>query len=125
MDEKLIYEEETYAIRGAIFEVYKTLGDGYLEEVYQNAMEEELKLRGILFVAKKELHIMYKGRDCELYMPDLICFNKIIVELKAVDALHPKHSAQLMNYLKATGHKLGLLVNFCAYPKVDIRRIAV
>ena len=125
MDEKLIYEEETYAIRGAIFEVYKTLGDGYLEEVYQNAMEEEMKLRGILFVAKKELHIMYKGHDCGLYMPDLICFNKIIVELKAVDALHPKHSAQLMNYLKATGHKLGLLVNFCAYPKVDIRRIAV
>ena len=125
MDEKLIYEEETYAIRGAIFEVYKTLGDGYLEEVYQNAMEEELKLRGIPFVAKKELHIMYKGRDCGLYMPDLICFDKIIVELKAVEALHPKHSAQLMNYLKATGYKLGLLVNFCAYPKVDIRRIAV
>ena len=125
MDEKLIYEEETYAVRGAIFEVYKTLGDGYLEEVYQSAMEEELKLRSIPFVAKKELHIMYKGRDCGLYMPDLVCFGKIIVELKAVETLHPKHSAQLMNYLKATGHKLGLLVNFCAYPKVDIRRIVV
>ena len=125
MDEKMIYEEETYAIRGAIFEVYKTLGDGYLEEVYQNALEEELKLRGIPFVAKKQLHIMYKGRDCGLYEPDFICFDKIIVELKAVEALHPKHSAQLMNYLRATGHKLGLLVNFCSYPKVDIRRIAV
>lgn len=125
MEEKLIYEEETYAIRGAIFEVYKTLGDGYLEEVYQNAMEEELKLRGIPFVAKKELHIMYKGRDCGLYEPDFICFDKIIVELKAVEALHPKHSAQLMNYLKATGHKLGLLVNFCSHPKVDVRRIVV
>ena len=125
MDEKLIYEEETFAIRGAVFEVYKTLGDGYLEEVYQNALEEELKLRGIPFVAKNELHIMYKGRDCGLYEPDFICFDKIIVELKAVETLHPKHSAQLMNYLRATGHKLGLLVNFCAYPKVDIRRIAV
>ena len=125
MDEKLIYEEETFAIRGAIFEVYKTLGDGYLEEVYQNALEEELKLRGIPFAAKKELHIVYKGRDCGLYEPDFICCDKIIVELKAVEALHPKHSAQLMNYLRATGHKLGLLVNFCAYPKVDIRRIAV
>ena len=125
MEEKLIYEEETYAIRGAIFEVYKTLGDGYLEEVYQNALEEELKLRGLPFVAKKELHIMYKGRDCGLYEPDFICFDKIIVELKAVEALHPKHSAQLMNYLKATGHKLGLLVNFCSYPKVEIRRIVV
>ena len=125
MDTKLIYEEETFAIRGAVFEVYKTLGDGYLEEVYQNALEEELKLRGIPFVAKKELHIMYKGRDCGLYEPDFICFDKIIAELKAVETLHPKHSAQLMNYLRATGHKLGLLVNFCAYPKVDIRRIAV
>ena len=125
MDQKLIYEEETYAIRGAIFEVYKTLGDGYLEEVYQNAMEEELKLRGIPFVAKKQLHIMYKGCDCGLYMPDIICFDKIIIELKAVETLHPKHSAQLMNYLKATNHKLGLLVNFCAYPKVDVRRIVV
>ena len=125
MDEKLIYEGETYAIRGAIFEVYKTLGDGYLEEVYQNALEEELKLRGVPFVAKKQLHIMYKGRDCGLYEPDLICFDKIIVELKAVETLHPKHSAQLMNYLRATGHKLGLLVNFCAYPKVEIRRIVV
>ena len=125
MDEKLIHEEETFAIRGAIFEVYKTLGDGYLEEVYQNALEEELKLRGIPFVAKKELHIMYKGRDCGLYEPDFICFDKIIVELKAVETLHPKHSAQLMNYLRATGHKLGLLVNFCAYPKVEIRRIVV
>ena len=125
MDTRLIYEEETFVIRGAVFEVYKTLGDGYLEEVYQNALEEELKLRGIPFVAKKELHIMYKGRDCGLYEPDFICFDKIIVELKAVETLHPKHSAQLMNYLRATGHKLGLLVNFCAYPKVDIRRIAV
>ena len=125
MNEKLIYEKETYALRGAIFEVYKTLGDGYLEEVYQNALEEELKLRGIPFAAKKKLHIMYKGRDCGLYEPDFICFDKIIVELKAVETLHPKHSAQLMNYLRATGHKLGLLVNFCAYPKVDVRRIAV
>ena len=125
MNAKLICEEETYALRGAIFEVYKTLGDGYLEEVYQNALEEELKLRGIPFAAKKKLHIMYKGRDCGLYEPDFICFDKIIVELKAVETLHPKHSAQLMNYLRATGHKLGLLVNFCAYPKVDVRRIAV
>ena len=123
MDEKLIYEEETYAIRGAIFEVYRMLGDGYLEEVYQNALEEELKLRNVPFAAKQKLHIMYKGRDCGLYEPDLICFDKIIVELKAVENLHPKHSAQLMNYLRATGRRLGLLVNFCAYPKVDIRRI--
>ena len=125
MEEKLIYEEETYAIRGAIYEVYKTLGDGYLEEVYQNALEEELKLRGIPFSAKKELHIFYKGRDCGLYIPDFICFDRIILELKSVEALHPRHSAQLMNYLKVTGLKLGLLVNFCAYPQVGIRRVVI
>ena len=125
MEEKLICAEETYAIRGAVFEVYKTLGSGYLEEVYQNALEEELKLRGIPFEAKKQLHIFYKGRDCGIYEPDLICFQKVIVELKAVESLHPKHSAQLMNYLCATGHKLGLLVNFCACPKVEIKRIVI
>ena len=68
---------------------------------------------------------MYKGRDCGLYRPDFICFEKIIVEIKAVESLHQKHLAQLMNYLKATGHKLGLLVNFGAYPKAEIRRIVV
>ena len=117
-----MYEDETYAIRGAIYEVYKTLGAGYLEEVYQNALEEELALRHIPFAAKKALRIRYKGRDCGFYEPDFICFDKIVVEIKAVETIHEKHSAQLMNYLKATGFKLGLLVNFCAYPKVDVRR---
>ena len=107
MDTKLIYEDETYAIRGAIYEVYKSLGTGFLEEVYQNALEEELTLRNIPFVAKKELKVRYKGRDCGLYEPDFICFDKIIVELKAVESLHAKHSAQLLNYLKATSFKLG------------------
>ena len=121
MEAELIYKDETYAIRGAVYEVYKTLGNGYLEEVYQNALEEELALRHIPFHAKKMLKVCYKGRDCGVYQPDVICFDKIIVEIKAVEALHEKHSAQLMNYLKATGLKLGLLVNFCAYPRVDIR----
>lgn len=122
MNEQLFLEDESYAIRGAIYEVYKTLGSGHLEEVYQNALEEELRIRGIPFEAKKPLHIMYKGRDCGLYEPDVICYGKIIIELKAVETLHPKHEAQLINYLKATGIKLGLLVNLGAYPKVDIRR---
>ena len=122
MEEALIYEDETYAIRGAVYEVYKTLGSGYLEEVYQNALEEEFLLRHIPFCAKKILRIHYKDRDCGVYQPDFICFDKIIIEIKAVEVLHEKHSAQLMNYLKATGFKLGLLVNFCAYPRVDIRR---
>ena len=125
METKLIYEEETYAIRGAIFEVYKTLGLGFLEDVYQLALEEELRLRSIPFESKQPLHIFYKGKDCGCYEPDLICYGKIIVELKSVEALHSKHEAQLMNYLAATGYKLGLLVNFGAEPTVDIRRRVV
>ena len=125
MQGNLKLEQETFDVRGAVFEVYKTLGSGFLEEVYQNALEEELKLRKIPFVAKKELHIDYKGRDCGVYIPDFICFDKVIVEIKAVDSLHDRHVAQVMNYLYATGFELGLLVNFGAYPKVDIRRLVV
>ena len=120
-----IFQEETFAIRGAIYEVYSTLGTGYLEEVYQNALEEELKQRNIPFVAKPPLHILYKGRDCGLYMPDIICFDKIILELKAVETLHPRHTAQLLNYLKATNIRLGFLVNFNSSPKVEIHRYVV
>jgi len=106
-------------------EVYKTLGAGFLEEVYQNALEKELCLRGIDFEAKRPLHIQYKGCDCGLYEPDFICYGKIIVVIKAVEKLHEKHVAQLMNYLKATGYKLGFLVNFCSAPRVDIVRRAL
>ena len=126
MNDQLLYRDEVYAIQGAIFDVYREMGNAWHEEVYQQCLECELKLRGIPFESKKELPIFYKGKPIEKsYIPDLFCFDKIIVELKAVETLHPKHSAQLMNYLRATGHKLGLLVNFCAYPKVDVRRIAV
>ena len=125
MSEDLVYEEESYALRGAIFEVYKTLGNGYLEEVYQNTLEEELRIRRIPYAAKKELYVRYKGCDCGLYEPDFICFDKIIIEIKSVEKIHPKHEAQLVNYLRMTGFRLGLLVNFSAYPKVDIRRRVV
>ena len=122
--EPLIYETESYAIRGAIFEVYSILGSGYLEEVYQNALEEEFTLRGIPFEAKRRIDVIYKGRNCgNYYTPDFICYDKIIVEIKAVESIHEKHKAQLMNYLKATGYKVGFLVNFGSYPKVSIYRV--
>lgn len=122
--ESLMYEEESYNIRGAIFEVYSILGSGYLEEVYQNALEEELGLRNIPFEAKKRINIVYKGRNCgNYYSPDFICYDKIIVEIKAAESIHEKHKAQLMNYLKATGYKVGFLVNFGSYPKVSIYRV--
>ena len=99
--EPLIYETESYAIRGAIFEVYSILGSGYLEEVYQNALEEEFTLRGVPFEAKRRIDVIYKGRNCgNYYSPDFICYDKIIVEIKAVESIHEKHKAQLMNYLE-------------------------
>ena len=124
MTENLIFAEESYAIRGAIYEVYKVLGNGYLEEVYQHALEEELKIRQIPFVAQRPMKVFYKGRNCGVYIPDFICYDKIIVELKSVDRLHDSHRAQVMNYLRTTKFKLGLLVNFNSYPKVEIARLA-
>ncbi len=121
----MIYEEEGFAIRGAVFEVSKTLGTGFAEEVYQEALEMELAERGIPFEAQKELLLSYKGRPLKkTYRPDLICYGKIVVELKSVRALAPEHEAQIINYLRATGFHLGLLVNFGAYPKADVRSYA-
>lgn len=118
----MIYEEEGYAIRGAVFEVSKTLGTGFAEEVYQKALEMELAERGIPFEAQRELTLSYKGRTLrKTYRPDLICYGKIVVELKSVRELAPEHEAQVINYLRATGFHLGLLVNFGSYPKDDVR----
>jgi len=122
--EKILYKEEVFAIQGAIFDVYREMGCGFLEAVYQECLEKELRQRGILFQPQKELILTYKGQALEQrYKPDFICFDKIIVELKAVSELGKEHKAQLFNYLKATDLKLGLLVNFGHYPKVQIERI--
>jgi GxxExxY protein len=122
----LIYKEESYAIMGACFEVYKEKGCGFVEQVYQECLELELELRGIVFVSKQELALSYKGRALKSkYVPDLICGHKIIVELKAVKELADEHRAQVHNYLKATGHRLGLPINFGHYPKVEYERIAL
>ena len=122
--EKILYKDEVYAIQGAIFEVYREMGCGFLEAVYQECMEKELSLRDIPFVSQHKLTLTYKGEPLvQRYKPDLICFDKIIVELKAVSALAREHKAQIFNYLKATGLRIGLLVNFGHYPKAQIERI--
>ena len=122
----LMFENETFAIRRAIYEVYKTLGSGFLEGVYQEALELELLERGIPYKAQSEITIAYKGSQLrQTYRADIICFDSIILELKAVKQLLPEHHAQLQNYLRAAGLKLGLLVNFCHYPGVEIHRIAL
>ncbi|MBX3176995.1 MAG: GxxExxY protein [Candidatus Hydrogenedentes bacterium] len=122
----LIYEAESYAIRGACYEVHNEKGSGFVESVYQECLEKELRMQGIPFVAQVELRLTYKGEDLDqTFKPDLLIYDKIVVELKAVEALTSKHRAQVMNYLKATGMKLAFLVNFSAHPKVEIVRIVL
>ena len=125
MSDKMIFPEESYAISGACMEVYKTLGNGFLEAVYQECSEIEFKKRRILFVAQRPLTLTYQGHVLkQTYKPDFICYDKIIVELKAVTKLGDDHKAQVLNYLKATGFELGILVNFGHYPLLEIVRVA-
>lgn len=116
----LLFEQESYAILGACFEVYKQKGCGFLEPVYQRCLQIELSLRSVPAVAKPGLQLDYKGTILDLtYEPDFVCFGKIILEIKAVSALDDVFRAQVHNYLKATGFELGLLVNFGAHPKLE------
>ena len=109
----LLYSKESYKITGALYEVHKELGPGLLEKVYQEALEKELRMQGIPFEREKRFNISYKGEALEqMYIADFVCYDKIIVELKAVDTLLPIYRAQVINYLAITGYKLGLLVNF-------------
>lgn len=123
---KLIYREESYAIIGAAMEVYNEAGNGFVEPVYQESLEIELELRGIPFEPQVHLPITYKGhRLRQRYIADVVCYDKIIVELKAVSKLLDEHRAQVLNYLKATGYRLGLLVNFGQYPRLISERIVL
>ena len=122
----LVFEEESYAIRGAVFEVYKEMGSGFLEAVYQECLEKEFTRRNIAFVAQPELRLTYKSEPLQqTYKPDFICWNQIILELKAVKEIAPEHRAQVINYLKATGSKLGFLINFGSHPKVQVERFVL
>jgi len=119
----LIYEEESYLIRGACFEVYKEMGNGFLEAVYQECLEREFHASGIPFQSQQELILQYKGSPLkQTYKPDFVCFDKIIVEIKGVAKIHSDHQAQIINYLTATNFKLGFLVNFGAHPQIQIER---
>lgn len=124
--DKLLYKEECYAIQGAVFEVYREMGSGFLEAVYHECLEKELIIRGIPYESQKELDLRYKGDLLnQKYRPDLICFGAIIVELKAVKEIGNEHRAQVLNYLKASNLRLALLVNFGHYPKATIERIVL
>ena len=113
MEEDYLYERETYQIIGAMMEVHKTLGCGFLEAVYQEALAIEFEKQKIPFVKEKKLILFYKGIQIEkFYIADFVCFDKIIVELKALSALTSTHDYIMINYLKATKLKVGLLANF-------------
>ncbi len=111
--ESFVLKEEGRAIIGAAMEVHSQLGCGFLEKVYQEALELEFTLRGIPFEREKFITINYKGHPlAQQYKADFVCFNEIIIELKAVTAVDASHRAQTVNYLKATGKKVGYLLNF-------------
>jgi GxxExxY protein len=121
---EIIYPEESYKIMGACFEVYNDKGCGFLEPVYQECMELEQDLQGIPVRPQVALPLKYKGVTLKQnYRPDFDCYDKIILELKAVEKLTDEHVAQVLNYLNATGYKLGLLVNFGSHPKLEYKRI--
>jgi GxxExxY protein len=107
---ELLYKDESYAIIGACFEVYKEKGNGFVEPVYQECLELELTGQKIPFAAQGALRLTYKGTELkQRYIPDFLCYDKIILEIKAVKQLTDEHRAQVLNYLKATGLRLGLL----------------
>jgi GxxExxY protein len=121
---EIVCKEESYAIMGACFEVYRHMGCGFVEPVYQECLEIELAMRRIPFRPRVDLDLVYKEKQLkQKYVPDFICYERIILELKAVSGLTAEHRAQTHNYLKATGHRLGLLVNFGTYPRLESERI--
>ena len=122
----IIYKEESYKVVGAAFKVYNALGHGFLEAVYQEALEIEFQRQGISYEREKELKIQYDGVELkQTYKADFVCFGKIIVELKAVNALDDAHRSQVYNYLHATGYKLGLLLNFGNSDELEKERIVL
>ena len=119
----LLYKNECYNIQGAIYKVYHNLGSGFLESVYQECLGIEFTNLNIPYKAQYGINISYNGEIIsQKYRADFVCYDKIIIEIKAVKETNDIQIAQLINYLKATGMKLGLLVNFGSHPKVEINR---
>ena len=119
----LVLKDEVYEVVGAAMEVYWQLGRGFLEPIYQEAFEIELSRRKIPFEPKRELTIIYKDQPLEkTYVPDVICFDQIVVELKALERLSGVEQSQLLNYLKMTTMKVGLLINFGSRVRLEWKR---
>ncbi len=123
---KLIHEELTREILGACFEVYRDKGAGFLEAVFQECLELELADRGIPFAAQPRVSLSCKGRPLkQTFSPDFVCFDRVILEIKAVSKICDEHRAQIQNYLHASGLRVGLLVNFGHHPKAEFERFVL
>lgn len=126
MKNELIYPRRGYELLGACFEVYKQVGCGFTEPIYQESLEFELGLRGIPFVAQPEVTFYYKGRKTKKrFVPDFICYKRIILEIKALEKLAKVNESQVLNYLRATEMRLGILANFGHSPKLEYKRLAL
>ena len=108
----ILHKDLSYEIMGAVYEVHNILGPGFLEKVYERALLEELKIRGIKAVAQPEISVFFKGKEVGCYIADIMVEDCILLELKSIESLTRFHEAQILNYLKATGLHLGLLINF-------------
>ncbi|MBN1269798.1 MAG: GxxExxY protein [Kiritimatiellae bacterium] len=125
-DKDGLFKQEGYEMMGAAFEVYNEQGHGFLEDVYQESVEKELRRRGIPFQPKWGLLIYYKGEPLrQKYIPDLLVHGEIVVELKAVKMLLPEHEAQLLNYLKASRKRVGYLINFGCPDRLEWKRMVL
>jgi GxxExxY protein len=122
LSEEIVEKDLVYVINSCVFEVYRELGHGFLEKVYEKALAQELVAQGLSVQTQVPIAISYKGEAVGDYVADMVVADKVIVEFKAQEKIHKAHEAQILNYLKATGKKVGLLVNF-AYPKATVKRI--
>lgn len=122
--DNMLYKELSYEVMSAVFEVHNVLGSGFLEKIYENALIAELLLRGIGAEAQKPLVVQYKGRNVGSYCADIVVNGQILLELKAVESLNKTHEAQVLNYLRSTGLKLGILINF-GKERVESKRFAL
>ena len=120
----MLYKDECYAIIGACFAVYNDMGCGFSEPIYQECLEIEMEYLGIPFAAQPPQRLSYRGRKLKhRFIPDFICYDHIVIEIKAVSSLCDEHRSQMLNYLNACNMPLGLLVNFGHYPKLEYERI--
>lgn len=126
METPILCAEEVYKIVGAAIEVHKELGPGFLEAVYQEALQIELADRAIPFTAQTDIPVRYKGNLLDKrYIADFLCFDQIIVELKAADKLTQKDASQVLNYLKAAELRVGVLMNFGSHGKLEWQRFVI